>query len=102
MSLPSVITPRRLAVASTFALALTLGACASPRDQRMLDGALIGGAGGAAVGAIATGTGGGAVVGGVAGAAAGAVIADATRPRHARGKTCWWSDTLHRRVCRWR
>lgn len=101
MSVLAQITPRRVALLSTFAVALTLGACANPRDQRMLDGALIGGAGGAAVGAIATGTGGGAVVGGVAGAAAGAVIADATRPRY-HGKTCYWSDNLNRRVCRYR
>jgi uncharacterized membrane protein len=93
--------PKRLALLSTLGLALTLGACANPRDQRMLDGALIGGTGGAIVGGVATGTAGGAVVGGVAGAAAGAVIADATRPRH-HGKTCWWDGTLERRVCRYR
>lgn len=81
-------------------LALTLGACSNPRDQRMLDGALIGGAGGAVIGGVASGTTGGAVVGGVAGAAAGAVIADATRPRH--GRYCYWSSRLDRRVCRYR
>lgn len=102
MSVLARIPPRRIVLFSTFAVALTLGACANPRDQRMLDGALIGGAGGAAVGAIATGTGGGAVVGGVAGATAGAVIADATRPRTYHGKSCYWSDSLNRRVCRYR
>lgn len=91
--------PRRAALLATLGAALLLSACANPRDQRMLDGALIGGAGGATVGAIASGTAGGAVVGGVAGAAAGAVIADATRPHHA-AKRCWWSDRLDRRVCR--
>jgi len=100
-SLSALFTPRRVALVSTLAVTLTLGACADPRDQRMLDGALIGGAGGAVIGGVATGTAGGAAVGGVAGAAAGAVVADATRPRHA-GKTCWWSDTLDRRVCRYR
>lgn len=83
------------------AVALTLGACSNPRDQRMVDGALIGGTGGAIIGGVTSGTAGGAVVGGVAGAAAGAVIADATRPRNA-GRTCWWDDGLQRRVCRYR
>ena len=101
MTLLSSPLARRLALASTLGAALTLGACANPRDQRMLDGALIGGAGGAIVGGVASGTAGGAVVGGVAGAAAGAVIADATRPRH-HGKSCWWDATLDRRVCRYR
>lgn len=82
-------------------VALTLGACANPRDSRMLDGALIGGTGGAIIGGVATGTGGGAVVGGVAGAAAGALVADATRPRH-RGYSCHWSETMQRKVCRYR
>ncbi len=82
-------------------VALSLGACANPRDTRMLDGALIGGTGGAIIGGVATGTGGGAVVGGVAGAAAGALVADATRPRH-RGSSCHWSDALQRKVCRYR
>jgi len=91
----------RLALVSVLGVALTLGACANPRDQRMVDGALIGGTGGAIVGGVASGTAGGAVVGGVAGAAAGAVIADATRPRH-HGKTCWWDDARERRVCRYR
>ena len=101
MNLSSTLAPKRVALFSTLAVALTLGACANPRDQRMLDGALIGGAGGAIVGGVASGTAGGAVVGGVAGAAAGAVIADVTRPRGA-GKTCWWSDSMNRRVCRYR
>ena len=96
------IAPKRVALLSTLAVALTLGACANPRDQRMLDGALIGGTGGAVIGGVASGTAGGAVVGGVAGAAAGAVIADATRPRHYHGKTCFWSDTRQRRVWRYR
>lgn len=83
------------------AVALTLGACSNPRDQRMVDGALIGGTGGAIIGGVTSGTASGAVVGGVAGAAAGAVIADATRPRRA-GRTCWWDGDLQRRVCRYR
>lgn len=64
------------------ALVLTLSACAggNPRDNRMGEGALIGGAGGAIVGGVATGSPAGAVVGGVVGAVVGAAAADATRP----------------------
>ena len=87
-----------LAIAAT---GLTLAACANPRDQRMVDGALIGGTGGAIIGGVASGTAGGAVVGGVAGAAAGALIADATRPRY-HHRSCYWSNSLNRRVCRYR
>jgi hypothetical protein len=83
------------------AVALTLGACANARDTRMAEGALIGGTGGAIIGGVAANNVGGALIGGVAGAAAGAVIADATRPRH-RARSCYWDDTLDRRVCRYR
>ena len=69
-------------IISVGALALALGACATERDTRMLNGAAIGGAGGAIIGGVASGTAGGAVVGGVAGAAVGALVADATRPHH--------------------
>jgi len=82
-------------------LAVTLGACANARDTRMAEGAGIGGVGGALIGGIAGRSVGGAVVGGVAGAAAGALIADATRPAH-RGTYCYYSDSLHKRVCRYR
>lgn len=92
---------KTLSLLATAAVTLTLAACANPRDQRMVDGALIGGTGGAIIGGVASGTTGGAVVGGVAGAAAGAVIADATRPRH-RGTSCHWNAQLQRKVCRYR
>ena len=92
---------KHLIVAAVAVVALSLGACSNPRDQRMVDGALIGGTGGAIIGGVASGTAGGAVVGGVAGAAAGAVVADATRPRHS-SRNCWWDPALDRRVCRYR
>lgn len=79
-------------------LGLSLAACASARDERMGQGALIGGAGGALVGGVASGTPGGAIVGGVAGAAVGAVAADMTRPR--RHNRCYYSEYYQRRVCR--
>jgi hypothetical protein len=83
------------------ASALTLTACANARDTRLAQGAVIGGAGGAIIGGVASGTTGGALVGGVVGAAAGALVADATRPRY-RGKKCYYSHRLDRRVCRYR
>jgi hypothetical protein len=81
-------------------LALTLTACANARDTRMAHGAVIGGAGGALVGGIASGTAGGAVVGGVIGAAGGALIADATRPRYYSRVRCYYSEYHGRRICR--
>ena len=76
-SLSALLTPRRVALVSTLAVTLTLGACADPRDQRMLDGALIGGAGGAviggAAGAAAGSFGRGIGIGAAAGAASGLV-----------------------------
>jgi len=59
-------------------LCLFLGACESAREERMGQGALIGGAGGAIIGGVASGTPQGAIIGGVAGAAVGAVAADKT------------------------
>jgi hypothetical protein len=74
-------------------MAVTLSACAT-REQ---NGALIGGATGAAVVGIASNSVGGAVVGGAIGAVAGATIAHATGPHH---RHCWYND-YGRRVCRY-
>lgn len=83
------------------ALAFALSACTNnARDTRMAQGALIGGAGGAVVGGLATDTAGGAIIGGAAGAAAGAVIADSTRPRGER--ECYYDARINRNVCRYR
>ncbi len=79
-------------------LALGLGACATSRENRDINGAAIGGLGGAVIGGVASGSVGGAVVGGVIGAAGGALIADATRPRHHR--RCYFSERRGRTVCR--
>jgi Glycine zipper 2TM domain len=43
-------------------------------------GAVVGGAGGAAIGAAVSGDAGGAIIGGIAGATAGALIGNATEP----------------------
>lgn len=82
-------------------IALSLAACATARDERMAQGAMIGGAGGALIGGASSGSMEGAVVGGVAGAAIGAVGADMTRPRN-KTKRCYFSDTLQKEVCRYR
>ena len=87
---------KRILIVTT--LALSLGACSTYREDRMLTGAAIGGVAGAVVGGVATGTGGGALVGGAIGAAGGAVIADATR-HHRRGG-CYYSHRRERTVCR--
>jgi hypothetical protein len=62
------------------ALALTLAGCETARQDRILGGALFGGAAGGLIGGLAGRTAGAALAGGVIGAAAGAIIADATRP----------------------
>ncbi len=77
--------------------ALALGGCANARDTRMAEGAGLGGVGGAIIGGAASNS----VGGGVAGAAVGAVVADATRPRRG-SRYCYYSNTLERRVCRYR
>jgi Glycine zipper len=79
-------------------IALSLGACANPRDTRITEGAVIGGTAGAVIGGVATNSPGGAVVGSVIGATTGAVIADATRPHHS-DRVCHYSETLGHRVC---
>ncbi len=81
-------------------LALLMGAC-SARDNRMGQGALLGGAGGALVGGLASGTGTGALIGGAVGATAGALIADATRPRWRHRHTrCHSINKYGRATCR--
>ena len=79
-------------------LCLFLGACESAREERMGQGALIGGAGGAIIGGVASGTPQGAIIGGVAGAAVGALAADMTRS--SRRSHCYYSEYYQRRVCR--
>ncbi len=63
-------------------IAATLGGCSAYGNNRVANGALIGGVGGALVGGAVTGRTSGAVVGGLVGATAGAVIADQTHPQY--------------------
>jgi uncharacterized protein YcfJ len=62
------------------AMALALAGCETARQDRVLGGALLGGAAGGLIGGLAGRSAGAALAGGVIGAAAGAIIADATRP----------------------
>ncbi len=66
-----------------------------------MTGAAVGGATGAIIGGVASGSPGGALVGGAVGAVAGGVVADATRPRYRSGRRCYWDREIGERVCRW-
>ncbi|MGD0641187.1 MAG: hypothetical protein ABSC22_10605 [Roseiarcus sp.] len=80
------------------ALALSLSVCTGCMSNREANGALIGGAGGAVIGGVASHSVGGALVGGAVGAAAGILVADLTRPHYARWH-CYYSSAAGRRVC---
>ncbi|MGE4373123.1 MAG: bacteriocin [Xanthobacter sp.] len=71
------------------ALALALAGCSeTSRSDRAVGGALIGGAGGAALGAAVAGNAAtGALVGGLIGAGTGAIVGAETTP-----KNCWARD----------
>ena len=62
-------------------MAVPLAGCGTTRDDRAVNGALLGGATGAVVGGLATGRAGGALAGGAIGAAAGAIIGAETAPQ---------------------
>ena len=79
------------------ALALMLTGCETARQDRVLGGALIGGAAGGVIGGVASNSVGGALAGGVIGAAAGGIIADATRPGRCYTRTA--SGRLRRVRC---
>jgi hypothetical protein len=87
----------RLLLAS--ALALSVSGCAG-LDNREANGALIGGAGGAVIGGVATHSVGGALVGGAIGAATGAVVANLTRPHYGH-RHCYYSQAAGHTVCRY-
>ncbi len=79
-------------------VALSVGGCAM--SERETNGALIGGAGGAVIGGVASHSWGGAAVGGAIGAVAGVAIADLTRPHYAH-RHCWYSRSAGHTVCRY-
>ncbi len=58
--------------------ALALGGCGQTREDRAVNGALLGGATGAIIGGAASGQAGGALAGGILGAAAGSIIGAST------------------------
>lgn len=79
---------KTMAIALAGLLAVSsLAGCTTTRAER---GALIGGAGGAAVGALASGTAGGALIGGAVGATAGYVVGKNTYP-------CWKTNMFGQR-----
>jgi osmotically inducible lipoprotein OsmB len=80
-------------------VALSVGGCAG-MSERETNGALLGGAGGAVVGGVASHSVGGALVGGAIGAVVGVAIADLTRPRYAH-RHCWYSRSAGHMVCRY-
>ncbi len=82
------------------ALALSLSVCTGCLSNREANGALLGGAGGAVVGGVASHSWGGALVGGAVGAAAGVLVADLTRP-HYYHRHCYYSSAVGHRVCRY-
>jgi len=91
---------RALALA-TIITAASLAGCSSYREERVVTGAAVGGATGAIIGGVASGSPGGALVGGAVGAVAGGVVADATRPRYRSGRRCYLDREIGERVCRW-
>lgn len=91
---------RALAI-MTVVTAASLAGCSSYREERVVTGAAVGGATGAIIGGVASGSPGGALVGGAVGAVAGGVVADATRPRYRSGRRCYWDREIGERVCRW-
>ena len=60
--------------------ALTLGGCGQTREDRAVNGALLGGATGAIIGGAASGRAGGALAGGIIGAAAGGILGANAEP----------------------
>jgi hypothetical protein len=78
-------------------MAVPLAGCGTTRDDRAVNGALLGGATGAVVGGLATGRAGGALAGGAIGAAAGAIIGAETAPQ--RRCVRWGYDYDGNRIC---
>ena len=73
---------KAILVAAALVSALALEGCGATREDRTVNGALLGGAAGAIIGGAATGRAGGAVAGGLIGAAAGGIMgANSPGPR---------------------
>ena len=80
------------------ATVLGLSGCGQTRDERAVNGAVVGGATGALIGAAATGRPGGALVGGLLGAAAGTAIGANSEPPPPRRRCAEFAvdDSGHR------
>lgn len=98
-----------LLLPTALAAALAVSACNTPQGQNAAGGALLGGATGAAIGAVASnGHASGALLGGAIGAATGAMIGSAATPAYygpgpVPGPRCaeWYYDYYGNRVCRY-
>jgi hypothetical protein len=95
---------------AAFAAALAVSGCNTPEGQNAAGGALVGGATGATIGALAShGQLGGALVGGAIGAATGAMVGSAMTPAYGEPgyypppRRCgeWYFDYYGNRVCRY-
>ena len=64
--------------------AMALGGCGQTREDRAVNGALLGGATGAIIGGAASGRAGGALAGGIIGAAAGGILGANSAPEPRR------------------
>ncbi len=71
---------KTLICALALSSALALGGCGQTREDRAVNGALLGGATGAIIGGAASGKAGGALAGGIIGAAAGSILGASSEP----------------------
>jgi hypothetical protein len=69
------------AISLSLLMIVPLAGCGTTREDRAVNGALLGAGAGAVVGGLATGRAGGALAGGALGAAAGAIIGAETAPK---------------------
>lgn len=94
---------RILGLGLVVTFALSAAGCNTPQGQNAAGGAIVGGAGGALLGAAVTGgKPGGAIVGGVLGAATGAMVGSAMTPQPGpppRQCAQWGYDYYGNRVC---
>ena len=79
--------------------AMALGGCGQTREDRAVNGALLGGATGAIIGGAASGRAGGALAGGIIGAAAGGILGANSEPAPRRRCAVFRYDYDGNRYC---
>ena len=90
---------RTLLLTLALTSALALGGCGQTRDDRAVNGALLGGAAGAIIGGAASGRAGGALAGGIIGAAAGGILGANSEPAPPRRCITFRYDYDGNRYC---